>query len=62
MVSRTARTIAVFIAPLAIASLVLSLVLEEESPRAAKVLRLVGVSIPSIILTASAFIPGEVEL
>ena len=59
MVSRNARNLAAFIVPVAIASLVLSLALEEENPRVSKVLQVMGVAIPSIILTASAFLPEE---
>lgn len=61
MVSRAARNLAVFIVPIAIASLLLSLALEEENPRVSKALQVLGVAVPSIILTASAFLPEEVS-
>lgn len=61
MVSRAARNFAVFVTPLAIGSVLLSLAISEENPKLSKVLQAFGFTIPVLLLTVSAFLPEEVE-
>lgn len=61
MVSRAARNLAVFVTPLAIGSVLLSLAISEENPKLSKALQAFGFTIPTLLLTVAAFLPEEVQ-